>query len=376
MLDADNFFLTDETRELWETSEKPCVVYLDPFLRGVNQFLEFYRGPKVHAFELAFCLGADSGNVIDRWISSAVRMGVEVLLLHFRCGSKACLNFDDYHAMYVLRNEIFEGANSHLKKIYLMCCILPTNSLNQYFSSLEKLFLAWSPLALHNPESMFSCLVNLKTLWLYHCSLPEKLTFGSLVLLEKLDVRACSGVKKIELSNVYLRILSCITDQRKLCIFTIVDWVNCIPESIAVYSNVTYLSLIFDKSTNLDILKMSSILSSFPSLKRLFLQVHCPNSFEQGKCRPSKRILQRLEVVHIGGFCGNSNEIDFAIYLLKYASALERLYITRKLFHFLTDFRWKHKRADIRDWQDGEDKIIRRRLRKYARTGVKVILKN
>ncbi|KAK9284437.1 hypothetical protein L1049_023610 [Liquidambar formosana] len=77
-----------------------------------------------------------------------------------------------------------------------------------------------------------------------------------------------------------------------------------------------------------DIQKTIVILRACLLLQKFHLVTNCPVNYEQGGISvPTERAHNYLKEVEFGGFYGTRNQIEFALYLLKYARALERMVI-------------------------------------------------
>lgn len=185
--------------------------YKHPFVKIVDQTLNYYVGTRVLTFRISFCLGREYSCEIGRWICFAVKLGVENLKLHFSCNhflysdaakkSIECKRKEYYTFPCQLLPHAKE---STLKQLFLQSCILGPN-LNDRLSSLVTLKLYDVPLAQNDIETILSSCLNLETLNFEWCSLlVTRLSFCSLLRLKSLAVFYCSEVKEIELSAANL----------------------------------------------------------------------------------------------------------------------------------------------------------------------------
>ncbi|KDP45963.1 hypothetical protein JCGZ_11866 [Jatropha curcas] len=237
-------------------------------------------------------------------------------------------------------------------------------------------------------------MVNLNQLILLACSLPVKLSLGSLLLLKKFCLTGGAGTKELELSNPKLLHFQCMTREaitvnlsavpnlitlkhsvdstgiryvfthvsqnhpmlRTLTVYSRCDWVQHIPESITIFSNIQNLELALIGNTSFDILKMISILKAFPCLVSFSLVTTCSKD-EEGKLQPNEYIYEHLKYVKLAGFYGTPNQIEFAKYLLKNALILERLVI-------------KQEEAFVRkrpSWDEGERQMVIETLQEFSK---------
>ncbi|KAJ4828153.1 hypothetical protein Tsubulata_005028 [Turnera subulata] len=81
VFDRSNMFLTPHSHE--SSDPYDCRQYQGKFVRAVDQVLRSYQGRKLRSFKINFCLGSNSTDDIDRWISFAIGMGAEELSLGF-----------------------------------------------------------------------------------------------------------------------------------------------------------------------------------------------------------------------------------------------------------------------------------------------------
>ncbi|GAB2293923.1 hypothetical protein Dimus_028137 [Dionaea muscipula] len=390
----------------------------DRFVRGVNQFLEFYQGDKMPMVILAFCLRDDSASEIDRWLSSFMRKGTKSLVLDLLCRNHCCLNEVMKPGSYVIRGEALACAMSRLRGLTLKCCILPPNLINR-FHGLSILQLWNSPLDSHDSRSLFLGLVNLRVLEMFSCKLPVKLFLGSLPLLKHFDLRNCSGIGEIELSNSNLIKFQCVSEEvieivftsapkllrlsysvgtsglkdlfneidhkfpmlKALSVYTIVDWTIDIPKEVGVFGKVTILRLCLDGQTRFDIIKMVSILKAFPFLKKLILQVNCHYGTYQKIDNYHNH--SHLQIVEIYGLLLYPWVTRFGEYLLKHASQLKMLKVRRGIedqpsySHGWPSNRLGVVRVETQPWSEGERLKVYRRLKKLAEPfKVKVIVQD
>ncbi|KDP32960.1 hypothetical protein JCGZ_12991 [Jatropha curcas] len=140
--------------------------------------------------------------------------------------------------------------------------------------------------------------------------------------------------------------------------------VKFIPETIPVFSQVTSLTLTFIRHPKFSMLKMISILSAFPCLCTFELMTRCPEDVDEEKAKPVEYVPRHLTKVELGGFCSTPNQMEFAIYLLKNASALRWLVIEQEVKPYVP------KRQS---WDEGEREMVYERLQEFAKDGVLVV---
>ncbi|KAK9285144.1 hypothetical protein L1049_024329 [Liquidambar formosana] len=163
-----------------------CPQYKDLFIRGVNQFLQFYKGPQLVSFKVCFCLGRGSASDIDQWVHFALSKAVEELCLDF-----SCLRFPEEDKRYRKRSNdlyifrpvlLYGGDVAKLKLLSLRSCLLRPD-----FDSI-----------------LYRCL-NLGSVILQDCRLPVKLRIsGAHHCLKSFGIFNCSGMKQIVVSSTSL----------------------------------------------------------------------------------------------------------------------------------------------------------------------------
>ncbi|XP_050232884.1 putative F-box protein At1g49610 [Mercurialis annua] len=357
-----------------------CTFNENRFVRGVDQFLEFFKGTKIRYFALCYCLGSNRANDMNRWVRFAVQMGVENLYLGLHCKKHRRLPFPNTaKEKYVLEKDIFEGGRQiNLKYLHLVgCCI--GKSISREFSCLQTLVMDYSPLARYDLQSMFFCLANLRSLTFKQCDLPAMLCFASLLALRKLHFIQCSGIKHIKLSNRKLKRLACIDSSilrldflgahrlktlvyfgnnylqmiqiasrlqrlsnviklKHIYIRSGIDWGNRlpVPKRMLIFS-VLHLKLELMCETKFDIQKMISVLRACPRLRGLNLAFRCIKDVNHKNFPLGDYSSEHLEDVEIGGYTDTFQQFRFAVYLLKHASKLKRLVIKRPLLHIATE---------------------------------------
>ena len=91
------------------------------------------------------------------------------------------------------------------------------------------------------------------------------------------------------------------------------------------------------------------------------MQTYCPEDFDDENRDPGEYVPKHLTEVEIGGFYSTPRQMEFAIYLLKNASSLQRLSIKQEVEAFIP------KRQS---WVDGERQMVDDQLQKFVKDRV------
>ncbi|XP_065876495.1 FBD-associated F-box protein At5g22730-like [Euphorbia lathyris] len=362
----EELFLTDSNYESFKTCEKPCIIYTEKFVEAVNQYLRYYKSENALSFKLDFCLDGEIEEYIDRWVKFALRKGVENISLSLQC-SRHCLKngkAGEYHSGYVFRTELFDNVEIKLRHLELNFCILGSNFTYQ-FSLLSSISFSRVHFPVEDMDIMLSFLVNLKRLDITKCILPEKLGLGSVPLLQKFVVYRSYGLEEVQLSNPNLTDLKCFCSNEIKCnlsgapkleklsyavsmedferIFTnlpeqnaqlttltvvsLDDWIDWAPPTrLRTLNQVTSLDLHFILPSEFSLVKTMAILQAFPHLSFFCLMMTCPIDLE-GETIQLSYVPQYLKQMVIAQFFYTPMQMEFAIHLLKNASALEKMSI-------------------------------------------------
>ncbi|KAK9284851.1 hypothetical protein L1049_024031 [Liquidambar formosana] len=399
----------------WNGQIDLCQQYKDLFVRGVNQFIQFYNGAEVLMFQVSFCLNRDSSSDIDRWVSFAASRGVKGLVLNLSC-FKFILpeNRNKGNELYIFHPALLsQGQVSKLNYLWLHSCILG-EGLTDQFISLKVLKLVNVSLR-DQVQRVLSCCSVLNSITLADCSLPVNLCIpGSLHCLNSLEITSCIGVQKIELfassltsfkyygyliefsfsqvpnlEKVYLgaenvdevhKIFSQIAKDLPLVktlsfLFASASWLQGLREHITPFRKVQQLELFSPRKTNFDTQNMISILRACPLLQQFCLVIRSVEYYDQGEMlEPTECVIhEHLKKVEISGFFGTWSQIEFAIYLLKYGVALEQMVIVPR-FSFSIG-RNRYVSGKRMSWDEGEREMVCERLQGYPKSAV-VILNN
>uniref|UniRef100_A0A5B7C2J8 F-box domain-containing protein n=1 Tax=Davidia involucrata TaxID=16924 RepID=A0A5B7C2J8_DAVIN len=365
---------------LWEDRRK--------FVRGVDQFLELYRGQKIDSLRVHFCLGNESACYIDRLINFAVRMEAE----------KLHLNFSSIHQSNDLYNFpcqlLPQGNTSPLKHLCLKSCELsPSPDFIDRLISLKTLDLNDVHLDQSGVKSiLFGCL-NLEWLRLKKCSLPLTLCIhGPFLRLKTLVVHDCCRVEKIELSSIGLTTFEYIgrvksfsfadvprlekvhirfihgcerstsymfhglaNDLPQLQILSLVlttHEVLPIPANITRFNSLRHLELFVVLSFDFNLLSLTSILNASPVLQKFHLALATGRSRGLIQKREySRHVHFQLKEVKINGFFGRSNEMELALYLLDNAVSLERMILSPEKRLYRGGGRWSSFPCPWYEWE-------------------------
>ncbi|XP_065875316.1 putative F-box/LRR-repeat protein At4g15060 [Euphorbia lathyris] len=327
--------------------------------------------------------GFDGAADVDGWIKFALNKCVESLTLFADCPFDCCKNHcflpRNFVFEYIFRIELFDGMTISLKHLKLKCCELGPNFTNQ-FSSLETLSLDNVNCLARNLESMLPFLGNLKTLEISNSILPKKLSLVSLPLLRKFLAYRTKSLEEIELSSPYLVELKCLDGRgnpedlayyikwpvkcnfsgapkltslsymvpiaemdvmftdisrqnpelRNLTVVILNDWFKWTPtRNVWTLSQVTHLNLRVFKSSYFSFARAMAILKAFPNLRVFRLIMHCKEDLkeETEEEHDLSYVPEYLEDFSFSYFHCSKLQMQFAEYLLKYASALEKMSI-------------------------------------------------
>ncbi|KAJ4823133.1 hypothetical protein Tsubulata_045917 [Turnera subulata] len=368
-------FLTPHSHESPDPCD--CRQYQGKFVRAVDQVLRSYQGRNLRSCKINFCLGSNSTDDIDRWISFAIGMGAEELSLGFYCDkmdiSVLCDSIDWCGALtegkYVFQLPNFEGSKANLKSLHLVASVLGQYSPDQ-FRCLQTLTVVCTNLAQYDLHGMFACLLTLKTLKFERCTLPEELSLSSLLQLEDFMIMFSEGLRLLwkpeALSWIPTHLRKCCPALQSLAICTGTDLVENMPPTTAIFSQVTGLCLVHNDRSLFGIVKINCILRAFPCLQELELWLpQCPD-LEEGKAEPKEYVHEHLKRVVIAGFWGTSSEIECAIYLLTHTTVLERMDINPEISGVHP---WALRNVDIA-LNKGEREKICERLQPFCKKGV------
>lgn len=349
------------------------------FLKGVDQFLKLYRGPKLNSLRVSFFLGDESASYIDRWISAAFTMNTEKLDLHFSYSAGTffldrgtCDKFYDFPCQLLPLDS-----TSQLKHLCLKSCkFRPSPDLTDRLSSLKTLDLFHAPLDQRDVQSILSGCSNLEWLRLKKSILPVTLCIHGLPRLKVFIMHDCDGVEKIELSSLGLTTLEYIGRVRSFSfvdlprlekvhirfihgfrrardyifyrlandlpqlqslslIFQTEDYLP-VPASMPMFNCLKQLELFVFVSSDFKLISLSSLLNASPRLQKLQLMLYRGRErFPREEVEYPKHMHFELKEVEICGFRGRTNELELALYLLDNAISLQRMILTprRRLYH-------------------------------------------
>ncbi|KAJ4840502.1 hypothetical protein Tsubulata_000434 [Turnera subulata] len=409
VFDRSNMFLTSHSHELPGSCD--CRQYEGKFVRAVDQVLRSYQGRNLRSFKVRFCLGSNSTDDIDRWISFAIGMGVEDLSLGLYCDKMDCLDIRyavDWcgaltEGKYVFQLPNFEGSKANLKSLRLVACLLGQCSPDQ-FRCLQTLTVVCTNLAQYDLHGMFTSLLTLKSLTFERCTLPGKLSLSSLSELENFMLMSSAGVELVEISNKNLVSFQCVGNY---CMFPFalrrapnlkrlrfgatrneLSWIlyhlpkHCPAlQSLAIsgfttlirhllvgtanFCKVKELCLIHNEASQFGVVNMNRLLRAFPCLQKLELRAKSPD-LEEEKAGLKEYVHKRLKRVVMAGFHGTPSEIECVIYLLTHTTVLERLVINPE---FSVHHPWHLWHADISLNVEEREKICER-LQPFCKDGV------
>ncbi|KAL3518348.1 hypothetical protein ACH5RR_020937 [Cinchona calisaya] len=347
------------------------------FIKAVHHSLRLFLGQSISYFGLKCCLGEEFSSIFNRWMHSIATFGIQELEIEF------CVPDGPHLFPFQL---LFEAAS--LKRLYLVNCTLQPSFKGQ-FKSLQSLILC--NVSLHRGQftSILSSCVNLERFTVCHSNLPPKLCIsGQFLQLRSVRIWSCYGVEEIEICHGSLNVIYYYTDRMvryslpfapkldslfinfngrgtvpyffrevakdcrrltKLMIQTKTDALPYIPVKANTFSSLRILYLLTILDTKADLLCVRPILAACPVLEFFRLLVRGPvgNEPRDVKCSPGYHA--HLKEMQLQGFRGTRNEIEFASYILRSASALRRLCL-------ITSYRSFH--SDFSSWTDEEGYVM------------------
>ncbi|XP_058200023.1 F-box/LRR-repeat protein At3g58900-like isoform X4 [Rhododendron vialii] len=294
------------------------------FAAGVDQFFEIYKGEKINSLRICFALGNEHACYVDRWIAFAIRRNTEKLDLDFSANQ---INPFYYFPGQLLPETLYdfpcqflpEANTSQLKHLYLNSCNLrPAPHHVGRLTPLKTLDLENMVLDQSSAKSIFSGFLNLEWLRLKNISLPETFCIDAPSLhLETLILHDCYGVKKIEVSSIGLTTFEYIgrvksftflnvpqlekVHIRFMCaylngtrymfnglandlpqlqtlslVLTTVELLP-VPTSIRRFNHLKQLELFVVKSSDFNLLSLTSLLNAAPLLQKFHVSVSHQN---------------------------------------------------------------------------------------------------
>ncbi|THG05084.1 hypothetical protein TEA_012890 [Camellia sinensis var. sinensis] len=359
------------------------VPYRSEFVKRVNHIMQQRcEGTRMHSLNVT-CFIETEHDSVDQWISSAINAGVEKLelLLGFRPHFEQCFIFPE-NLHYNFPYWLFSGPSaSSLKYLHLDTCLLRSPIAPGDFRGLSNLttlklesvvmeddFIAsvfsncllLEDLTLKTCDSFSKLLVVGSSLRLVHLkvirclkivnfviSAPNLTTFefsGNILLLssleapslEKMYIYVCGGSGIPHAFNLFTNLprfenlyLTLPIDLRK---------VEGKPKSLGSFRNLKQLELFYGGDSELTWLL--SILNALPLLQNLSL-MFCIERIEEDQTMQRINVggttLDQLKHVKMGGCVGNWYEIEFAKFVLRAATKLEKLVITPVKRYYLGD---------------------------------------
>ncbi|KAF8387936.1 hypothetical protein HHK36_026599 [Tetracentron sinense] len=378
----------NEDRELLLKQER------DKYILWVDQNFHLHQRKKVDAVRLQFYLGEASNRHLDRWISYALDKGVQKLDVDLFTLDFSLAN--EYR--YKFPCHLFaQGIGSCLKNLRLKACILSLPPDMSGFNSLVTLALEDLRLAQDQVDTLLSNCSLLEWLTLKNCHCPATLNIKvSFLQLKHLNITACYQVKRIEIcasslasfeyngsrrpisfKNVpqLVRLFIGIHPPKKSdAIIYVVQEIVCqlpqleilylqmdmeenmlLPDNLPTFTNLKQLVLMPKGSNKSNFLGFISLLKVFPFLQKIELHYWCltrrgrPREMqkEASKCPHS-----HLKEVNFYGFGGYPNEIEFALYLLKNATAIETMKINPNFSHYRGNNKWVANHEMAFGWTD------------------------
>ncbi|KAG8384472.1 hypothetical protein BUALT_Bualt04G0121300 [Buddleja alternifolia] len=353
-----------------------CLRLRKKFINGVDNFLRLYSGSRMISCKLTCCFTDSFPNKVEEWIRSLGRLGVEQLTLKFKC-SHVTERFN-----YVIEQtpdfscQLISKAPS-LQFLSLTRCTLQPN-LKSQCNSLKSLHLQRVKINHAAMKCILANCFNLQSLVMSLCNVDSKLCIsGPNLQLKDLSIIGCGYIEEIELyaSNLtrfqyvnYSLVQFSFNHVPRLEVFSIrlhgehllrflyaelgrvLPWVRSlifkmseedyremrIPNGINMFSNLRRLDLRCYMLP--EQLSVAPVLDLCPLLQELNFEA---SHFEPSRYAPQKprsfdeRLVKKrsvkfhtqLKKFGVSGFSGRMREIEFALYILRSAIALEQMHV-------------------------------------------------
>ncbi|XP_027915947.1 uncharacterized protein LOC114175371 [Vigna unguiculata] len=439
VLDGDNILKKDHlASNAWryQSAEQRFEFNRDrtlAFVKNVNKYLSNVEHvEKIYRLSVCFTFGNGSTD-LDEWIRFALKKKVEEIDLclseeenHLTAPNDASLHV--FPCDIVGNNEgASEGASgfkSFLKCLRLAHCVLaPHMSYNHGFSTLTTLDLFRVDLKseVHLQFLLSSC-SNVEWLGLCECYNMETLRIEDPFCekLKYLNVSLCQQLKKLVLHSNSLesleykgREVEFVFDAPRLTTFysPVSDTAACHKKLWPILKLPTVLpqmetlilqcscfmgevmknrlpALTFPWLRHLEVIKVATvrqdlgwvaiILKTCPVLRtlELHLRTYCCIDDEVSESEwPEEFSHEHLKEVVITGVRGHSSEIEIAIYLLRIASALEKMTIDPSAKVYLGKGKWGHEDI-LEDWRNkGREKVHKHLNQEANSSAVELLIK-
>ncbi|KAG8380453.1 hypothetical protein BUALT_Bualt06G0016900 [Buddleja alternifolia] len=338
------------------------------FLEGVYTFLQLHSGSKITSFELLCCsprFFLDSYCKLFRYFS---KVGVEQLNLSYSC-FPVCPVSSNKGPTFPCHQLLSETPS--LKYLRLGGFFVKKSTFENSCNSLNTLKLHCVSLAHGAVECILSNCLSLKSLTMLYCRLPPKLGIhGSNLLLDFLMIELCENLEEINLHAtnlitfkysdskmseivfdhvpllqnlsiglygdnaipyVFGELTKDLHQLKRLSFITGAKYyqgLDKIPGVINTLSNLKELVLYVSSDHEFDLQKISLFFDACPVLQKFYLVTTRAAFDGQRVAKGSGVHHSQLKEVEFCSFGGSKNEVDFALYILKTAAILERMYIS------------------------------------------------
>ncbi|KAG8380451.1 hypothetical protein BUALT_Bualt06G0016700 [Buddleja alternifolia] len=338
------------------------------FLEGVYTFLQLHSGSKITSFDLMCCSPGfflDSFCKLFRFFG---KVGVEQLNLSSSCfpvspvSSNKGPTFPCHQLLsetpslkylrlggFFVQKSTFENSCNYLNTLKLHCvsfghgaleCIL-TNCLN--LKSLAMFYCRLPPkLCIHGPNLYLEFLVielcfNLKEINLHAMNLitfkysdaeMSEIVFDHVLLLQNLSISLYGDNAT---PYVFGELIKDLHQLKRLSFETGAKYyqgLDKIPDVSNTLSNLKELVLYVSSGCEFDLQKFNLFFDACPVLQKFYLVTKRAAFDGQRVAKVSGVHHSLLKEVEFCSFGGSKNEVDFALYILKTAVVLERMYIS------------------------------------------------
>ncbi|RAL46980.1 hypothetical protein DM860_017021 [Cuscuta australis] len=348
-----------------------CDLYKAVYVKKADQILQRFKNQRISSFRLSFCFDRKHASNVGKWINFAAEKHLESLSLQFICTDESFSRLDCHYDEFYVISGSFLSRIPYLKNLHLDSCRLKLHS-NFTLNRLKTLDLIYVHIEETGLQSILSRLSTIEWLQLRHCTnLPSKLCIGAnLQCLSFLMVSNCPDVQEIELGAENLKTFEFVGKVALKCSFistpnlerayvSLTDRVNSgaaglfkdlgnhIPSLKALFLRGEYPlintlpkdpQLLFQSVLRLELytrhddlkvdafMALPCLLKSFPLLEKLYLKMPYQTGARRNEL-PAVQFHANLKEIEFGyfGYCW----VEYASYLLRCATGLERMVISR-----------------------------------------------
>ncbi|KAG5548246.1 hypothetical protein RHGRI_013821 [Rhododendron griersonianum] len=182
----------------------------------------------------------------------------------------------------------------------------------------------------------------------------KRLSFLHVPLLEKVHIKFLVGYK----NHTRYMFNALAKDLPQLQILSVVLTKNelPVPRRITTFSYLKQLELFVLASPDYNLLSLTSLINAAPLLQKFNLSLHNWRSEDTGSEEQySEHAHLQLKEVEVHGFCGTSNQMELAIYLLNNAVSLDRMTLTTQRRSYRGDRKWTSTSFYWIEWENKKE---------------------